>query len=349
LGYQVPPGISDATVPNPIFNLTPSATVDEGNNWINMSWGPLAMTNPTVTGTDGNYGSGALLGNYALSPTSSAIDYVPTSLLTDPYNLIGPAPGTDFFGNPRPDPANPNHFDVGAVEYQFATPTYTVSPLALAFGNRLIGTTSAAQSVTITNTSTNGAFLTVNAPTRGGANPLQWNAPTTNCPANLAPGNSCTASIAFNPTTTGAKSANLQINVGAPASPTQTSVALTGTGTQGAVSFSAPSPTLVTGTTSPHSGTVTVTNTGTAPVTLTAAPTATKVSGAASSSFGVTGGTCTNGFTINPGGGTCTIVVTYTPGSGGTTTATAHVNISDTGVASGGGTATQSSANFSAN
>ena len=46
LGYQVPPGISDATVPNPIFNLTPAATVDEGNNWINISWGPLALTNP---------------------------------------------------------------------------------------------------------------------------------------------------------------------------------------------------------------------------------------------------------------------------------------------------------------
>ena len=46
MGYQVPPGISDATVPNPIFNLTPAATVDEGNNWINISWGPLALTNP---------------------------------------------------------------------------------------------------------------------------------------------------------------------------------------------------------------------------------------------------------------------------------------------------------------
>ncbi len=41
-GYQVPAGISDATVPNPIFNLTPAATVDEGNNWINLSWGPLS-------------------------------------------------------------------------------------------------------------------------------------------------------------------------------------------------------------------------------------------------------------------------------------------------------------------
>ena len=48
-GWQVPPGISDATVPNPIFNLQPAATVDEGNNWVNIAWGPLAETNP-VTG-----------------------------------------------------------------------------------------------------------------------------------------------------------------------------------------------------------------------------------------------------------------------------------------------------------
>jgi len=47
-GWQVPPGIADATVPNPIFNLTPAATVDEGNNWVNISWGPLAMTNPAT-------------------------------------------------------------------------------------------------------------------------------------------------------------------------------------------------------------------------------------------------------------------------------------------------------------
>src|SRR5207253_9230694 len=35
-GWQVPPGISDASVPNPLFNLTPAATVDEGNNWVNI-------------------------------------------------------------------------------------------------------------------------------------------------------------------------------------------------------------------------------------------------------------------------------------------------------------------------
>ena len=106
-GYQVPPGISDATVPNPVFSLLPSATVDEGNNWINMSWGPLSLLNPSTN---------TVLGNYALAAGSPAIDYVPLSSTTLPTNLLALA--MDFFGNPRPDPGNPTHFDIGAVEFQ---------------------------------------------------------------------------------------------------------------------------------------------------------------------------------------------------------------------------------------
>ena len=88
-GWAVPPGISDATVPNPIFNLTPVATVDEGNNWINMRWGPLSLLNPVTNTT---------LGNYALTAGSTVIDSIPT---TEPnYTLV---PRTDFFGNPRPE------------------------------------------------------------------------------------------------------------------------------------------------------------------------------------------------------------------------------------------------------
>jgi IPT/TIG domain len=118
-GYQVPPGISDATVPNPIFNLTPAATVDEGNNWINMSWGPLALTHPV---------NGAVLGNYAPATGSPAIDAIPTSSPTFAFT-----PRTDFFGNPRPDTGVPtSRFDVGAVEAQTlvsSRPTLTsISP-----------------------------------------------------------------------------------------------------------------------------------------------------------------------------------------------------------------------------
>jgi len=112
-GWAVPPGIADATVPNPTFNLTPVATVDEGNNWINLRWGPLSLTNPSVKGPDGNWGGGAPLGNYALASSSPAINRIPVG---DP-NAAG-FPSTDFFGNPRPNPGS-KVFDVGAVEFQF--------------------------------------------------------------------------------------------------------------------------------------------------------------------------------------------------------------------------------------
>jgi hypothetical protein len=102
-GYQVPPGISDATVPNPIFNLTPAATVDEGNNWININWGPLSLTNPV---------NGSLLGNYALAAGSPAINDIPVLSVG---GLV--APSTDFFGNARPFGGA---FDIGAVEFRGA-------------------------------------------------------------------------------------------------------------------------------------------------------------------------------------------------------------------------------------
>ncbi|HET6208477.1 MAG TPA: IPT/TIG domain-containing protein, partial [Terracidiphilus sp.] len=148
LGYQVPPGISDATVPNPIFNLTPAATVDEGNNWINLSWGPLAVNGP-VTGT--------VLGNYSLAAGSPAINYIPplailaenAALLLD---LAPSVPNTDFFGNPRP--ASPlTNTDVGAVEFRGgggATPTLTsISPAT--------GFRSTSFTVTLTGTNLTGA------------------------------------------------------------------------------------------------------------------------------------------------------------------------------------------------
>ena len=105
-GWAVPPGIADATVPNPIFNLTPVATVDEGNNWINLRWGPLSLLNP-VTNT--------VLSNYALTTGSPIIDAIPTTEAN--YSLV---PRTDFFGNRRPESAGDTHLDPGAVEFQAA-------------------------------------------------------------------------------------------------------------------------------------------------------------------------------------------------------------------------------------
>src|ERR1035441_3793340 len=90
MGYNVPPGISDATVPNPKFNLTPAATVDEGNNWVNIAWGPLAQTNPVT---------GVVLGNYAPAAGSPVINYIPSTAGI----FYSEAPSLDFFGTDRKD------------------------------------------------------------------------------------------------------------------------------------------------------------------------------------------------------------------------------------------------------
>ncbi len=104
MGYQVPPGTNETNVPVPVFSLTPSATVDEGNNWINLRWGPLAPTHPV---------SGVPLGNYGPAPgTSSAINYV-----TSPSLAFTLAPSTDFYGNPRKT-GTTGAVDAGAVENQ---------------------------------------------------------------------------------------------------------------------------------------------------------------------------------------------------------------------------------------
>jgi hypothetical protein len=99
IGITVPPGIADTVLPNPLFTLMPSATPDEGNQWINMSYGPLSLFNTASTSSNN-----VLLGNYSIKAGSPAI------------NSATPAgaPNHDFFGTSRPQGAG---YDIGAVEY----------------------------------------------------------------------------------------------------------------------------------------------------------------------------------------------------------------------------------------
>ncbi len=217
MGYRVPPGIADATVPNPIFNLTPAATVDEGNNWINISWGPLALTKPVTGGT---------LGNYALAAGSPAIDAIPTS-------AAGNYPHTDFFGNPRPDSAE-DRIDIGAVET--GPPIMVVSPNPLPFGVVSINTNKTL-GVTVSNDPTGTLNLilanpTITAGTSGSSQPSKYTF-TTTCPiggTGLTPGSSCTITVRFAPTTTTSptlQTARLNVNA---TNTVTTSVPLSGTG-----------------------------------------------------------------------------------------------------------------------
>ncbi len=104
----------------------------------------------------------------------------------------------------------------------------TVSPPSLSFGNQTQGTTSAAQSVTLTNTGS--ATLTINGFSFVGTNPSHFTLSSTDCAQSqsLAVGASCAFNIAFGPQAVGNLSATLQILDNSAQSPRN--VPLTGVG-----------------------------------------------------------------------------------------------------------------------
>src|SRR5579871_661686 len=311
LGYQVPPGISDATVPNPVFNLTPAATVDEGNNWINISWGPLALTN-----TSNGSANGSMLGSYSPTTGSSVINLIPNTATT-----YGEAPSLDFFGNPR---KTDNRVDAGAVEFVPApgNAVLTVTPTSLTFPSTVDGTTSSAQTLTLANSGTGAAntiALTFSGPfsrATGGA--------AGSCGATLAANTNCTIGVVFSPTTTGTitGSVNITANVAVANSP----VNLSGTGAAAVVAATltptshdfgthartCPGTTIlqILACTLEPVQTFTLRNTGNVNLT---AVTAGTLGGANPTEFAIVLSTC--GGTVAPAG-TCSVTVQFKPQTG---------------------------------
>jgi hypothetical protein len=215
-GFAVPPGIADAVLPNPLFTLMPSATPDEGNQWINMFYGPLSLSNASIV--SGGAGYGLPLGNYAIAAGSPAINSA----------TAANAPDHDIFGTARPQAGG---FDIGAVEL-VVTPTAqaNVTPTSLAFGNTVVTATSASATLTLRNTGSaplTGIGLTFTGPfARAAAGGT--------CTTTLAAGANCTINVVFAPTAAGA--ANGTLAIGASAAVAGSPVALTGTGVANVVS-----------------------------------------------------------------------------------------------------------------
>jgi hypothetical protein len=262
LGFQVPPGTNESNVPVPIFTLQAGATVDEGNNWINMTWGPLSMTHPV---------NGSTLGNYALSTSSPAVDYIGSSAAT-----YAAAPSTDFFGNPRKTAQNPC-VDAGAVDISKGLVCGGAAPSASVtgsgdFGNWAVGTTSNAHNFTVTNTGS--SALAGGTFTFGGGSPQPFSRVTTgtfpagapNCGTTLAVGASCTIKVVFAPGAAAAFTRSLTVAYTG-AVVTGSPVALTGTGVASRATVSiTPNPLTITLPTGSITGTgvVTLTNAGAA-------------------------------------------------------------------------------------
>lgn len=205
-----------------------------------------------------------------------------------------------------------------------SAPAVSLSPTALSFGNQNVGTTSAVQTVTLTNTGT--SALTISSIALTGTNASNF-AQTNTCPispATLATSISCTLSVTFTPSTNGAESASLGISDNAAGTP-QT-ISLLGTGVTSAP-VATLNPTSVNfgnqnmGTSSSTQA-ITLTNTGTIPLTINSIT----LTGTNASDFART-----NTCPISPGtlavNGSCTLTVTFTPAANGARNAS--VNISD--------------------
>jgi hypothetical protein len=180
--------------------------------------------------------------------------------------------------------------------------TATISPSTLSFGNLAVGSTSSAQTVTITNTGSN--TMTVSGVSASGDY-----SQTNTCTTLAANGGTCTISVRFAPTAAGSRSGALTILNDAQGNPH--TVNLSGTGSSGAVSLSASSLTFSTrmaGTTS-SAQTVTLTNTGNAALTITSIQ--------ASGDFAQT-----NNCTTVAASASCAVQVTFTPTSAGNRTGT---------------------------
>jgi len=184
-------------------------------------------------------------------------------------------------------------------------PTASLSPASIAFGNQAVGTTSSAQTVTLTNKGN--LPLSITSIGLGGKNPHQF-AQNNTCEASLSAGANCTISLTFTPTVAFSPSASLTVSDNAPGSPH--SVTLTGTGVGLPVVNLKPS-TLAfgnqpVGTTSPAQ-TVTLSNTGNGTLSITSVG----FTGANPHQF-TQNNTCGASLSASA---SCTISVTFTPGA----------------------------------
>jgi trimeric autotransporter adhesin len=198
-------------------------------------------------------------------------------------------------------------------------PVISLSPTTLSF-SQTTNTTSAAQTVTVSNTGS--AALVIGTIALGGAQASEFQlASGGTCVAggSVAANGSCSLKLTFTPTSTGARSATLTITHNATGSPS--TITLNGSGTataQPAISLNASTLSFSSQTiaTTSANQTVTVTNSGSATLTLASFT----LTGTAAGDFTRTG-TCAAAASL-AAGATCTMSFSFTPGAIGARSAT---------------------------
>jgi hypothetical protein len=267
----------------------------------------IGQTSPqqTVTLTNNgnatlNLASSLITGDYAQTnncPSALGVGSTCTYTITFTPTAGGARNGALTLTDNAPDSPQP----ISLTGSGYVTTT-TVSPSSLTYSNQSVGSTSAAQTVTITNTGANA--MTVSGVTTSGDF-----AQTNQC-SSVATNQSCTISVTFTPTLAGSRSGTLTISDNAQGNPH--SVVLGGTGIASSAGFN---PTSLTfslqsvGSTSTAQS-ITLTNSGNGQLTVTSIQ--------ATGDFAQTN----NCSTVAANGGTCTVQVTFAPTATGSRTGT---------------------------
>ncbi len=308
-------------VPTAGFSLS-SAAISFANQGANSTSTPLTATvtnigNATLTFssiqvTGPNAGDFAMTHNCGSSLAESArctlaVTFTPSAVGTRTASV-------SFTDNATGSPQTLNLAGTGTA------PGVGLSATTMPFGSQLVGTSSPAQSLTLTNNGNSALSITSLVVSGGNAGDFPE---TTTCGSSVAAGGSCTISVTFTPTAPGSRSATLAIADNANGSPQ--AVSLTGTGTTSAEGLSPSSLTFASqavGTTSAAQAVI-LTNTGNASLTLTSI----SVTGTNASDFAETN-TCGSSVAAS---GSCAINVTFTPGATGARTAAVTIADSATG------------------
>jgi hypothetical protein len=186
-------------------------------------------------------------------------------------------------------------------------PMADLSPTSLTFGSQLVGTTSAAKSIMLSNNGTASLSISMIATTGDFAQ-------TNNCGSTLPAGVSCSISVTFSPTASGARTGSLIVTDNAPGS--HQTATLNGTGTAPTADLSPTSLTFASqlvGTISAAKS-IMLSNNGTASLSI--------------NMIATTGdfAQINNCGSTLPAGVSCSISITFTPTAGGTRTGSLQVS-----------------------
>lgn len=274
----------------------------EAVQWVEGTVSGVSLNNVTISGT----------GTFALQEQTGG---TATFTNVSATGVNGPAPVYNCEGGNSTATDGGGNSGISGTPYcgNWPAPVYppypptgvTVTPSALNFGSVATGSTSGAQSATVSNPT--GSAASVSSISTSG-DFTQSN----NCGSSIAANGSCTVTVTFAPTATGARTGTLTVNAGG----VTNTVSLTGTGTApGPVLNAAPASLsfarTVVGLTATGQ-TVTVTNSGTTSATV--------------SNVAVTGDfSQTNNCGAIAVGGSCAVTVSFKPTAAGARTGTLTV------------------------